>query len=81
MLCIKYHSVQSNVPFRAGYKRYLHCLRVNQCKSHAKCLSFSQEIFKGIPRPQEVMGKKHPETYEHSSKSQHDLTIFNNIGY
>ena len=40
MLCIKYHSFQSNEPCLDGYKRNILFKRVNQCKSHAKMYIF-----------------------------------------
>ena len=40
ILCIKFHSFQSNVPCTACYKIYLHFQRVDQCESHAKMYNF-----------------------------------------
>ena len=50
MLCIKYHSFQSNVPCIAGYKEIFTLLTVNQCECYSKCLSYLQEICYAIAR-------------------------------
>ena len=61
MLCIIYHSLQSNVPLTAGYKRYLHFSGVKQCTSHAKMYIF---LVGNLPNYQASTGshgkKKHP---------------------